>query len=107
MLRQGSRSNASSWVGNRQYLPSYHEHLSRQIGDLRHGFVNFGRLNEPGRAFCFRIILSTHVKKSGAIISLPDRECRLPTRGARPTLKPILPYAKNPIRSLAYIKQET
>ena len=45
---------------------TYYEHLSRRIGDVPPGFVNFGRLNEPGRAFWFRIVLNT-VKKSGAI----------------------------------------
>lgn len=38
---------------------TYYEHLSRRIGDVPPGFVNFGRLNEPGRAFWFRIVLNT------------------------------------------------
>ena len=37
---------------------TYYEHLSRRIGDVPLGFVNFGRLNEPGRAFWFRIVLN-------------------------------------------------
>ena len=37
---------------------TYYEHLSRRIGDVPPGFVNFGRLNEPGRAFWFRIVLN-------------------------------------------------
>ena len=106
MLRQGSRSNTSSWVGYRQYLPSYHEHLSRQIGDLRHGFVNFGRLNEPGHLLV-QDYPQHPCKEVRSDNIATGRECRLPTRGARRTLKPILPYVKNPLRSLAYIKQET
>ena len=39
---------------------TYYEHLSRRIGDMPPGFVNFGRLNEPGRAFWSRIVLNTN-----------------------------------------------
>lgn len=38
---------------------TYYEHLSRRIGDVPPGFVNFGRLNEPGRAFWFRMVINT------------------------------------------------
>ncbi|MBA4144085.1 MAG: TonB-dependent receptor [Nitrosospira sp.] len=37
---------------------TYYEHLSRRIGDVPPGFVNLGRLNEPGRAFWFRAVLN-------------------------------------------------
>ena len=37
---------------------TYYEYLSRQIGDVPPGFVNFGPLNEPGRAFWFRVVLN-------------------------------------------------
>ena len=37
---------------------TYYEHLSRRIGDVPPGFVNFGRLNEPGRVVWFRVILN-------------------------------------------------
>ena len=37
---------------------TYYEHLSRRIGDVPPGFVNFGRVNEPGRAFWFRVVLN-------------------------------------------------
>jgi iron complex outermembrane receptor protein len=37
---------------------TYYEHLSRRIGDVPPGFVNFGRLNEPGRTVWFRMVLN-------------------------------------------------
>ncbi|MDN5836001.1 MAG: TonB-dependent receptor [Nitrosospira sp.] len=37
---------------------TYYEHLSRRIGDVPAGFVNFGRVNEPGRAFWFRVVFN-------------------------------------------------
>jgi iron complex outermembrane receptor protein len=37
---------------------TYYEHLSRRIGDVPPGFVNFGRVNEPGRAFWFRAVFN-------------------------------------------------
>jgi iron complex outermembrane receptor protein len=37
---------------------TYYEHLSRRIGDVPPGFVNFGRLNEPGRTVWFRVVLN-------------------------------------------------
>ena len=39
---------------------TYTEHLSRRVGDQPPGFVsNSGRVNEPGRAFWMRVVLST------------------------------------------------
>jgi iron complex outermembrane receptor protein len=35
---------------------TYYEHLSRRIGDVPTGFVNFGHLNEPGRVVWFRAV---------------------------------------------------
>ncbi len=37
---------------------TYFEHLSRRIGDVPAGFVNFGRVNEPGRALWFRVVFN-------------------------------------------------
>ena len=37
---------------------TYYEHLSRRIGDVPPGFVNFGRVNEPGRALWFRVVFN-------------------------------------------------
>jgi len=37
---------------------TYYEHLSRRIGDVPPGFVNFGRVNEPGRAVWFRVVFN-------------------------------------------------
>ncbi|SFW16237.1 TonB-dependent receptor domain-containing protein [Nitrosovibrio sp. Nv17] len=37
---------------------TYYEHLSRRIGDVPPGFVNFGRLNEPGRTVWFRMVIN-------------------------------------------------
>jgi iron complex outermembrane receptor protein len=37
---------------------TYFEHLSRRIGDVPPGFVNFGRVNEPGRALWFRVVFN-------------------------------------------------
>ncbi len=37
---------------------TYFEHLSRRIGDVPPGFVNIGRVNEPGRALWFRLIIN-------------------------------------------------
>jgi iron complex outermembrane recepter protein len=37
---------------------TYFEHLSRRIGDVPPGFVNFGRVNEPARALWFRVVFN-------------------------------------------------
>ncbi len=37
---------------------TYFEHLGRRIGDVPPGFVNFGRVNEPGRAVWFRAVIN-------------------------------------------------
>jgi outer membrane receptor protein involved in Fe transport len=37
---------------------TYFEHLSRRTRDVPPGFVNFGRVNEPGRALWFRVVFN-------------------------------------------------
>ncbi|SCY52708.1 iron complex outermembrane recepter protein [Nitrosospira sp. Nsp13] len=37
---------------------TYFEHLSRRMGDIPPGFVNLGRVYEPGRAAWFRIVFN-------------------------------------------------
>ncbi|WP_411555573.1 TonB-dependent receptor [Nitrosospira sp. Is2] len=37
---------------------TYYEHLSQRIRDAPPGFVNFGRVHEPGRALWFRVVFN-------------------------------------------------